>query len=635
MSNDNEDKPNGSSNGFQHLSPITSDEHVRLRHPRPGQRGLERVKFYGQTNEKPSASEPRTDSQKRQGVSNVKALTQALFAKEIPMTELWRTYYGRHVDLNRIEQAIRGADVGMMRPLTDLTREMIDRDPHIGNLAQKRFRSLSALEWDVTPAQGPGVDAERARNMADLVRDQLNRIPNLRKRVFQLAWGLCDGRSLLEKFWEGPTYGAVRWRLAGMGWIHPRRISFGPTREFRIVDGLYQTSYFPAVGEAVDQWPHKFVKFQAQLFCEYPEREGLGPRTLYWAFFKRFTQRERLILLELFGKPWRIIESEKDAPVPGDKEDIASVDQQIAALGGNNIARLPRGFKLNVQQPQGEVGGKTHKETIEDANAEISKLWVGQDTTSDAKPMGLGSKQSEIHQDEQRLILKGDAWDLSEVFEQDIVDSIVTLNAGEEALVYAPSFSLRADPDADPNSEIDRLGKAVQTGLPIALEEAYEISGFRQPRDDEARLELSAAPGETTPRAVVVYPAGQAPTVGQTSGTPTSPTGEGMGLQPGQAPAPGTTEEPPQNPALADAAPSITPALDADPLKITQSTRHALERAQILFGFDPIHFAKQPDTVHGSPEAIIDRGIERAATHTGEIADAIANAVEGAPDPKA
>ena len=53
--------------------------------------------------------------------------------------------------------------------------------------------------------------------------------------------------------------------------------------------------------------PYKFIEFMPRLFCDYPEREGLSPRILYWSFFSRFGTRERLILMELFGKPWRIV----------------------------------------------------------------------------------------------------------------------------------------------------------------------------------------------------------------------------------------------------------------------------------------------------------------------------------------
>jgi len=630
---------------------------IRIRYPKRGQAGLERVKFSTLGLPKAPASQPLTDVS-RIGVSTVAALRQALFSKQIPMTELWRQYYGQQVDLNRIEQAIRGAEVGMMRNLTDLTRETIDRDPTLGNLIQKRFRALAALDHDVIPASGPGIDPERAGMMASVVRDQLKRIPNFRKRIFQLAWGFCDGRAANEMFWRGPSPGPVRWQITGMGWIHPRRIALGPEREFRIVDGLYQTSYFPAIGEALRDWPHKFVQLQAQLFGEYPEREGLGPRSLYWAFFKRFGQRERLILAELFGKPWRIIEADKEAPnmaSGGGKEDIDAADAQIAALGGENVARLPRGFHLNVVQPQGDVGGRTHKEIIEDANAELEKLWVGQPSTSESKSQGLGSKQSEVHKEEQNLILTGDAWDVSEAIEDGIVDSICVLNWGEESLSHAPSFALNADPAADRTVEIDRLGKAVGTGLSIALEEAYEVTGFRPPREDEARLEMSSVPGETAPRAVVIYPEGKAPTVGQTSGTPASPTPDTMTGQSG--PAPQQFDEPQQNQALADAAPEISPALDADPLKITQSMRlgaelteqqaqgvvtmprytlGALLRAGLLYGFDAHHhLAAQPSSVNGSPETLVDHGVDAAAEHTGKIADALSAAAGKATDPKA
>ncbi len=549
----------------------------------------------------------------RQPTVSVDSLRQTLFSREIPLSELFRTYYGRSLDLARIEAALRGAEVGIMRPLTDLSRETLDRDPHLSMLAQKRLGALSALDYDIVPATGPGVNVDRAQLYANVVRDQLSRVPAFRQRIFDLAWGLYDNRAALENMWRGPLVGQVRWEIQSLGWIHPRRISFGPEREFRIVDSLFATSYFPPVGEALRQWPFKFVEFRPRLFGEYPEREGLAIRSLYWAFFKRFGQRERLILTELYGKPWRIIESDKDAPEPGQKEDITAVDMQIAALGGNNVARLPRGFKLNVQKP-GEGSGDIHKDVVTYSDDQLSKLWVGQTMTSDAKPGdGIGGKQAEVQADQQAVTLKRDAWSISEAIEDGLVDAIVVLNWGQEALSHAPRFLLKADPAADRTVEIDRMDKAVRAGIPIALDQVYELSGYRKPAEDEAVLVLRLPPGEVAARPMVVDPTN--PPEQASGGTGLLP--EGGGSAPGLLPGPPAedAELDTDDAELAagdeegiDAAPAFNPRIAA---------RTAMADQLFAQEWDAhVHAARQPDTVNGSPERIIDKAVREAARET-------------------
>lgn len=548
------------------------------------------------------------------------ALRSQIFTREIPATELYRTYYGRSLDLGRIENAIRSAEVGVMQPLTDLAKETLDRDPHLAMLAQKRLGALSALDFEVTPATGPGINTERAQVYASVVRDQLSRIPAFRQRLFDLAWGFYDNRSALENIWRGPMVGPVRWEISSLGWIHPRRIAFGPEREFRIVDGNYSASYFEPVGEPLRQWAYKFIEFAPRLFGEYPEREGLAIRSLYWAFFKRFGQRERLILTELYGKPWRIVEADTNAPEPGQKEDIDAIDMQIAALGGNNIARLPRGFKLNVEKP-GERGGEIHKDVVTYSDDQLSKLWVGQTMTSDAKPGdGIGGKQAEVHADQQLLTLKRDAWAISEAIEDGLVDAIVALNWGDEALSHSPRFLLKADPAADRTVEIERIDKAVRAGIPLALDQVYELSGYRKPDDDEAVLVLSMAPGETSPRPLVVDPT-KTPALppeggpaGQLPGAPTPPLlpPAGGGLEDDQGETPAAVEKKNDD----DQPPILT-------------TAEALIDNILAHRDDHVHLARQPETVNGSAETIIDKAVREGARETARWVEKVTGAITG------
>lgn len=533
-------------------------------------------------------------------------LVKSMFAQRIPQVELWRTYFGGNADMLRIEQSLNGAYIGQMRPLTDLQREMLDRDPHLGSLAQKRFGLPTALKYEIVQATGDDLDPKLAADVAATVRNQIDRIPKFRTRIFQMLWGLYDGRAALEIEWQRARSGKVQWIAKSLGWIHPRRISFGPDREFRIIDALYSTSYFPPVGEALRDYPFKFIEFRSHLFCEYPEREGLGIRSIYHAFMKRFTWRERLILMELFGKPWRVIEIDKETlPQKGDNE---SADMQIQSLGGAQTARLPRGYKLNMQYP-GDKSGETHKLTASDIDLQMSKLWLGNTSTTDAQPnQGVGSQQATVHQDEQLLVHKRDCTDAAEVVEDQLTDPIVVLNYGVENLKYAPRFVLHVDPETDKGVEIDRLGKALTTGLRIAVSEAYERAGYRIPDETDPVLQVTAAPtaegGAANPiaRASIVYPAGQSP-------------------EPGEVQIPPGAGGPP--------IPADSPAIDEEAGTLGHDEEDDVQAAARR---DVNLFARQPDTVNGSPETLIDKAVRETARICSKWASQIAEAVDGRED---
>jgi len=436
-----------------------------------------------------------------------------------------RQRFGRAISLDRIETSLRLAHCGSMMQLTDLSRETVETDPHLASVLNKRFGAVSCLPYELRPASGFGIDKKKALFYAAVAREQVQNLSNFRKLLKQLAWGLFDGRAADELLWSlinGPTseYGTVRLAVTGIGWIHPRRLSFGPNRELVVTaDRVVSGGTFSAPGVVLDTaTPGKFITWQPQLFGEYQEREGLAPRCMYWSFFKRYGQRERMILLELFGKPWRIVEVEEESSASD--EDLIAADSAADGLGGSFTARMPRGTKLNVVQPQ-RSAGQVHKEVIDDCDKQISKLVLGQTGTTDGVPAGLNSEQASVMQDEQLMILTGDAAELSEIIETQLTDQIIVANFGISELPHAPTFVLRSDLPSDRTKEIGRLSDALTAGLEVSLAEAYEISGFRQPERDEAVVRIDQPP--TPPlspvpppaRPVIVWPIGTSPAAGE------------------------------------------------------------------------------------------------------------------------
>ncbi len=386
-------------------------------------------------------------------------------------------------------------------------------------------------------------------------------MPSFRQAIEDLAWGFFHGRASTEIHWDYRA-GSVPWRVADLGWIHPRRLSFGPDRELRVADGLYSSLVAPA-GTALDDIPWKFIEFKPRLFCEYPEREGLAPRSLYWSFFKRFSARERMILIELFGKPWRIVEVDNDS-----RAGAAELDQALDmadALGEATAAQFPRGTKLVVVSPDAK-SGELHNATIADCDRQISKLVLGNTGTTDAE---ANRAESIVHKSEQDMILQSDGAAISERIQSGLVDAIVFLNFGADALAEAPLFQLRTAPVRDRAAELDRMKRTVlELGVPVALAEVYEVTGFRKPSPDEATVELEPS---------------TAGAGGAGSGGVSAPHGH-----------------------IVPARETVAPDEDADGAVDGLLGRRTLAMPQ-------------PATVNGSPETLVERGTREGARETDAV----------------
>jgi phage gp29-like protein len=590
-------------------------------------------------------------------------LTEQVVTRVPPRQDVFRGRWGRALDLDTIEASLKQADIGNMRMLTDLSRETIDTDPHLAAVLNKRFGAISSLPWEVIPAEGMGIDIEKARFYADVVRNQLNSLADFGQRVHQLSWALFDGRAALENLWiradEMPRlprlvhekFGKVNWMIRDIAWIHPRRIHFGPERELRVYDRMIAAG-FSEHGLSLRDEPGKFIYWTPQLFGEYPEREGLARRVLYWSFFKRFSARERMILMELFGKPWRWLEVDEESSA--DVDDLKSADELLQNVGGSTSFRFPRGTRFQVAQP-GKGAGEVHQQAIEESDKQISKLVLGQTGTTDAQPSGMNNIQANVMQAEQFMILMRDAHMISDVFETHLTDQIIALNFGPSEVMHAPRFRLRADMPLDRNKELERLKLAIDTGLEIPLNEAYEISGFRLPKPDEAIIKIETPPAHPfavqppVERPVVVYPAGTE--LPERVLQPIAPAGEG-GLE-------SPTDRPPDQPAgglidegkanrlreqieeraagmnsLATAHPSDLILAKTILSSVVHPSGCVCGSCRVILSAGEDEQVLQPEeAVIGSLETLIAKGTKEGARQLEEISKRYAEAVEGLTEP--
>lgn len=533
-----------------------------------------------------------------------KELSAELVKKRVRQSSLTRRHYGAATEMPTIASAILNAELGYLTDFMDLQTETLTLDPHLASCAVKRFAPLACADWDMTPAQAAEKkDRKWAIEIADVVRDSFVRAQGLQDAIYDTAWAIQDNRAASEVNW-----GTVdRYFLPrGFDWVHARDLTYGAFRELRIVDPFLGGGFRSDIGIDVEEIPGKFVHWKPRMFREHHEREGLGFRSVYWAFFKRFSNRNRMKLTEAYAIGLRVIEIDNESMA--NPESINRIREEVEDLSSETTALLDRGVGLNVIWP--ETGShEIFKLTLEDVNAEISKLYLGNRSTTDPD---ANRSNSIIGKNEQEMLFALDAARISARF-QELVRVAVEVNwPGAAHLV--PKFQIRAAQQRDRDKELARARVFLGMGMTIAVDEIREIAGFRAPIDDEPFLRLGAsggvdAMGAALPGTIeIVDPTKPDPSLGA-GGAP--PPGAG------DAPAPGADDSQEEKGKDGQEENAQT-AVVKDILGLERRAVCCSGHEQLAVG------------PNGSPETLIVRGVREGVRATSKWARQIAEACDGA-----
>lgn len=560
--------------------------------------------------------DPSTSLRDTRGGVDTAALYQRLFTSAVPYAE-WagRVRHGALLDVQRIDSAIRAADVGIMWPLADMAREAIALNPKAQGIVGKGLLPLANAAHEITAAEDglSPQEREEAKKIANAIRAMLRGVRGFRQALLDLAFGFWDGRAALEVQYE--RRGSQSWPVA-LEWMIPQRLSFDEGRRLIVVDRWGDYGLFRRRGPALEDLPGKFIQFAPRMFGDLQEREGLAPRFLYWLLFDRFGWRHRLLLTEAFGMPWMFIEQEIAETLGGMKLPRGD--------GGEGGAPNDDGAALDYTLAEAEatkregkwVGLPGQKGRLEWPPAEVNDFFTqGTDQIMDRlswlachNGINEGSRAAEVVlKAPEDILFEFRAGLVAEPMQAGLVDVLVELNFGADALPLAPTFRLRTKPERDRDKEVDRLTK-VSAAVPVGVSTWYEVSGFPPPQEGE---EIAAPP------------------------SPADPFNPGGGGFPGSGSRPGGGSSAPALPrgegASADAEGALRELLeDADEDDQAEAADgEAMGLARAWFAAVPTGKKVQPASVNGSPELIVARGVKEGTRHLSKWAEAFLDTADG------
>jgi phage gp29-like protein len=419
-----------------------------------------------------------------------------------PLADRYPTVIGAQLQFNYVATVARLCTTGYRQQAVDLWRELLEQDPHLASVLQKRILSVANGELQILPADLEEDDPEYklAVRACEMVKREFARIPNLTGALCSLLWAIYYACTAAEIIWSRDADG---WHVDRLEFVHTRRLAWpdmqswdayvwdqGQVYGWNSPWGSTPTNS-GVFGLRLADWPGKFIFFAPQLFGDYPTRDGLARQVAMWAAFKKAGVRGAIDYLERFAKGFVDITFTTTAtgePRGATDEDIAFAQQLANVLGPGNgrTATHPDSIKIEPQAfDKGGAGSKlTWSEWTAICNSEMSKIVLGGTLGTDVGKGGGNRALGEVQERGEVDLEQFDATVLAETLKRDLVTWLVRLNM-PEALHVVPRVLIDIEAEPDAASVCANIAILVDRGAPLDAEDAAMKAGFKLVPNEE------------------------------------------------------------------------------------------------------------------------------------------------------
>ena len=369
----------------------------------------------------------------------------------------------------RCASILRAAAEGEWEAFLEIAEEMEERDAHYQAVLSVRKRQVAQLPITVEAAS----DDPAHETHADFIRRWLKR------GVLRLA--LFD---ILDAIGKGFSVHEIEWNTDPRSGVWPKGLHYRPARWFAADMVDRDTPKLRQLGEDEDLLEHLY------LLHKHPSKSGLTIRSgiafmgLWSWMLKRFSDADWAAFVERYGSPMRV---GKYDPASSE-EDREVLWRAVANIAGDTAAIIPQSMSIDFQTAmQGGASQELHERRARYLDEQISKLILGQTTTTDA--ISGGHAVSQEHRKVSEDIERADALLLSATVTGRLVPWIVAFNFGPQD--EYPTVSI-GRPDEVPLKEwVDAIDRLVGKGLRVSQSLVRDRLGVEEPGEDE---ELLVAP---------------------------------------------------------------------------------------------------------------------------------------------
>lgn len=383
---------------------------------------------------------------------------------------------------------LRAADDGDAEALLTLAEEMEEKDPHYSSVLRTRKLAVSRLKTSVIAASDDKRDVELADEVTKLTKK-----PAFRTLIKNQLDALGRSYAVSEIDWD--TSNPRRW--IPKGYIRRDQRSFCYDRktgtELRLRD-----EKAPSDGLTLE--PFKFVVHTPQLKTGLAIRGGLARLVAVSFMCKSYTLKDWIVFAEVFGMPLRLGTHEDNAT----DEQKADLLAAVTNIGTDAAAIVPKSMQIEFPAAANGAGGdKLFMGLADWLDRQTSKAVLGQTSTSDAQPGGLGSGTADQANEVREDIRDDDAINLAATLQRDVIEPYILLNYGTPPNGF-PQLHIGDEAREDLKLFTEAITPLIDRGLRVessvvldkfGLQEAEKDAEVLKPTSSEANANKSQVEG--------------------------------------------------------------------------------------------------------------------------------------------
>jgi len=329
-------------------------------------------------------------------------------------------------------------------------------DPDYLALIERRTARLVEMDWDIKVPSDKEDDA-RAQQQQAALRSAYERFDNLYEAIEHLALAPFRGLAHVEVDWQ-------------RGWF----LCIDPWNTCRDgIDGAFkynpsgQPAWFRSLPEdlLIDRKRHWWMIRM--------HKRPVGSFALLKYFYTALSARDWASFCTIYGIPGGVVIG--PPTVPADKEAIFAASAGEISQGGTGY--LPHGSEW---KPNTDARGtQPYKDWLEWLSAKLILAGTGGMLTMLNDATGLGSGQSQSHQDTFAQIAAAEARKISEIFQRSfdrrVLETRGLLRPGERPLAW---FDLASREETDTGEIVDHAVALSGAGYPLSKAQIAEKTGY-------------------------------------------------------------------------------------------------------------------------------------------------------------
>ena len=385
------------------------------------------------------------------------------------------------LSVDRLQSILRAAEAGDPIDLFSIYRDILIGHAHTQTEWNKR--KLAALTKSLTfvPYDDDNPDDKR---LADLADRYIGRHPHwLNPGLNHLLDGHLYPVSVLEPVWAPAPRNPHGIRIVPAAFIPvPWHLLTWTSGRLEIYDA--DPVFGNRLATKAEPDPDGYIIHRGHLLQSIPDNWG-GPMraALFWWLFATMDRDWWVAFLERFGSPF--IVGRYDQGDDQSRRTLAAAFSAAKRLFGLVISR---DTEVEIHEVQTRSHGEAFEKMHSVANAELSKLILGQTMTTTAAPGGIGGTQAEV-QDRVRADIE--AWDIT-ALSATVRDQVVAQFARLNGLAGCAELAVATSSAPEIGEKANLLAALTNAGLELTDEGIEALS-------QESGLPIRRAAGSLDP----------------------------------------------------------------------------------------------------------------------------------------